>query len=59
MFLCINSFFILLGDKLIIRLSLKVISFLLFGAIAYKFLNLKESIKGILNYVIKPKESVS
>lgn len=45
--------------NIILRLSLKVISFLLFGIIAYKFLDLKESIKGILNYVIKPEEAIS
>jgi len=48
-----------LETNIILRLSLKVISFLLFGIIAYKFLDLKESIKGILNYVIKPEEAIS
>lgn len=58
-FFALILFLYYLEINVIIRLSLKIISFLLFGVIAYKFLDLKESIKGILNYVIKPKESIS
>ena len=62
-FICLCFFALILflsylNINIIIRLSLKIISFLLFGVIAYKFLDLKESIKGILNYVIKPEESI-
>jgi len=44
--------------NIILRLSLKLLLFLLFCLITYKFLDLKESIKGILNYGIKPEETV-
>lgn len=58
-FFALILFLSYLEINVIIRLSLKVMSFLLFGVIAYKFLDLKESIKGILNYVIKPEEAIS
>ncbi|MBU4348998.1 oligosaccharide flippase family protein [bacterium] len=58
-FFALILFLSYLEINIILKLSLKVISFLSFGVIAYKFLDLKESIKGILDYVIKPKESIS
>ncbi|MBE3088761.1 MAG: polysaccharide biosynthesis C-terminal domain-containing protein [Actinobacteria bacterium] len=58
-FFALILFLSYLEINIIIRLSLKAISFLFFGLIAYKFLDLKGSIKGILDYVIKPKESIS
>jgi len=61
-FICLCFFALILflsylNINIIIRLSLKIISFLLFGVIAYKFLDLKGAIKGVLNYVIKPEQS--
>jgi len=58
-FFALVLFLSYLNINIIIRLSLKAVSFLLFCLIAYKFLDLKESIKGILNYVIKPEEAIS
>ncbi|PKP62137.1 hypothetical protein CVT91_00460 [Candidatus Atribacteria bacterium HGW-Atribacteria-1] len=58
-FFALILFLSYLEINVIIRLSLKAISFLLFSVLAYKFLDLKGSIKGILDYVIKPKESIS
>ena len=62
-FICLCFFALILflsylNINIIMRLGLKAVSFLLFCLIAYKFLDLKESIKGILDYVIKPKESI-
>jgi len=57
-FFALILFLSYLEINVIIRLSLKAISFLLFGVITYKFLDLKGSIKGILNYVIKPEQTV-
>lgn len=58
-FFALILFLSYLEINIILRLSLKLISLLLFGVVAYKFLDLKESIKGIIYYVIKSKESVS
>jgi len=63
-FICLFFFAVILflsylNINIIIRLGLKAVSFLLFCLIAYRFLDLKGSIKGIMYYVIKSKESLS
>ncbi len=58
-FFALVLFLSYLNINIIIRLSLKAVSFLLFCLIAYKFLDLKGAIKGILSYVIKPEQSIS
>lgn len=57
-FFALVLFLSYLNINIIIRLSLKAVSFLLFCLIAYKFLDLKGAIKRVLNYVIKPEVSI-